>query len=68
MMVVVVPVIVAMVSTVIIAMIRVTAATPISPISSASPISRENTPGGGEQGNDAYGIKNGFHMPNLSTY
>jgi hypothetical protein len=68
MMLVVVPAIVIMVSTVIATMIRVTATAPISPISSASPISRENTPGGGEQGNDEYCIKNGFHMPNLSTY
>jgi len=67
-MLVVVPVIVAMVSTVIIAMIRVTSAAPISPISSIAPIARENTPGGGEQDNDAYYIKDRFHVPNLSTY
>lgn len=65
MMFVVVPVIVAMVSSVIVAMIRVTSAAPISPVSS---ISRENALGGGEPGDDAYCIKNGFHMPNSFTY
>jgi hypothetical protein len=69
MLVVMVSTIVTMVAT-LVAMIRMvtifnmTSASPISPIPS---ISREDAPGGGEQGDEAYYIKDGFHMPNPST-
>ncbi len=64
MIVVVMSTIVAMVSTMVamIRMVTVFKMTSASPISAISPASRENTPGGGEQGDDAYYIKNRFHV------
>jgi hypothetical protein len=55
---------VVMVSTMISAMITMV---PMISASSASPTSGENTPGGGEQGNDRYYIQDEFHMLKPST-
>jgi hypothetical protein len=69
MLVAVVSAIVTMVSTMV-AMIRVViiygmaSSAVVSPISPASP---ENTTGRGEQGDDAYRVKNSSHMPKLPT-
>lgn len=41
---------------------------PIVRMTPAFPISREKTPCGSEQRDEAYQIKDEFHMPNLSTY
>jgi hypothetical protein len=56
---------VVMVSTVVVVMIRITSA---SMVSMASPLYRENTPGGGEQDDDANKTKDKFHVPKVSTF
>jgi hypothetical protein len=66
MMVVMVSTIVTVVSTVV-AMIRMVIVHGMASSAPVSPASRENTTGRGEQGDDAYCIKNRSHRPKLPT-